>query len=195
MARLVGSARPRTSASSPPPPVAASPGTPTSPTSQVSRRQVEVRWSGRCCDSLCLPVTCCDITGVRTNLPLPATESVGLGGGSLVRGGQAGSVTVGPDSVGAQLLARWAGTQAATLTPLHLAMLACLSVCALPCCSHGSDPAWWPVSGAARESGLSPCGGGALVLLTHAPHCLPTGAWPVVGLTAPRLTWPSAWGP
>jgi len=43
-----------------------------------------------------------DIGGVRTNFRMPDILSVGLGGGSIVRMGEA--VTVGPDSVGFRLL-------------------------------------------------------------------------------------------
>lgn len=41
-----------------------------------------------------------EIGGVRTNFRMPDIISVGLGGGSLVRVHEDGSVTVGPDSVG-----------------------------------------------------------------------------------------------
>ena len=43
-----------------------------------------------------------DIGGVRTNFRMPDVLSVGIGGGSRVRG-EASSVTVGPDSVGYEL--------------------------------------------------------------------------------------------
>jgi N-methylhydantoinase A/oxoprolinase/acetone carboxylase beta subunit len=42
-----------------------------------------------------------DIGGVRTNFRMPDLVSVGIGGGSIVRGGE--QVTVGPDSVGYEL--------------------------------------------------------------------------------------------
>ncbi|MCE2310985.1 hydantoinase/oxoprolinase family protein, partial [Streptococcus thermophilus] len=38
--------------------------------------------------------------GVATNFRMPDIMSIGLGGGSIVRQQQDGSVTVGPDSVG-----------------------------------------------------------------------------------------------
>ena len=41
-----------------------------------------------------------DIGGVRTNFRMPDVISIGLGGGSIVREHDAGTVTVGPDSVG-----------------------------------------------------------------------------------------------
>ncbi|MDR6226704.1 hydantoinase/oxoprolinase family protein [Desmospora profundinema] len=43
-----------------------------------------------------------EIGGVRTNFRMPDLLSVGLGGGTVVRGG-AGAVTLGPDSVGYRL--------------------------------------------------------------------------------------------
>lgn len=44
--------------------------------------------------------TVVDIGGVRTNFRMPDVFSIGLGGGSLVRRGRDGTVTVGPQSVG-----------------------------------------------------------------------------------------------
>lgn len=41
-----------------------------------------------------------DVGGVRTNFRMPDIVSIGLGGGSLVRQAQDGTITVGPDSVG-----------------------------------------------------------------------------------------------
>ncbi|PPQ89891.1 hypothetical protein CVT25_004813 [Psilocybe cyanescens] len=41
-----------------------------------------------------------EVAGVRTNFTMPDIHSIGLGGGSRVRAGQEGGVTVGPDSVG-----------------------------------------------------------------------------------------------
>ncbi len=43
------------------------------------------------------------IGGVRTNFRMPDVLSIGLGGGSIVREKEDGSVTVGPDSVGFEL--------------------------------------------------------------------------------------------
>ncbi|KAL4978848.1 hypothetical protein BDW66DRAFT_148703 [Aspergillus desertorum] len=43
------------------------------------------------------------VGGVRTNFALPAVESIGLGGGSIIRE-TAGELTVGPDSVALELL-------------------------------------------------------------------------------------------
>ncbi|KAJ5090045.1 hypothetical protein N7532_008729 [Penicillium argentinense] len=44
------------------------------------------------------------VGGVRTNFALPAVESIGLGGGSIVRVAEDGAVSVGPDSVALELL-------------------------------------------------------------------------------------------
>ncbi|KAL3443378.1 hypothetical protein BJX65DRAFT_199400 [Aspergillus insuetus] len=44
------------------------------------------------------------VGGVRTNFALPAVESIGLGGGSIIRETEAGGLTVGPDSVALELL-------------------------------------------------------------------------------------------
>lgn len=43
------------------------------------------------------------IGGVRTNFRMPDVISIGLGGGSIVRNREDGTVTVGPDSVGYQI--------------------------------------------------------------------------------------------
>ena len=43
------------------------------------------------------------IGGVRTNFRMPDVVSIGLGGGSIVRQKEDGTVTVGPDSVGYQI--------------------------------------------------------------------------------------------
>ncbi|KAK5056685.1 hypothetical protein LTR84_012217 [Exophiala bonariae] len=43
------------------------------------------------------------VGGVRTNFALPAVESIGLGGGSIIRGEEP-ALTVGPDSVALELL-------------------------------------------------------------------------------------------
>lgn len=45
------------------------------------------------------------VGGVRTNFALPAVESIGLGGGSIIRGEEAG-LTVGPESVALELTRR-----------------------------------------------------------------------------------------
>lgn len=44
------------------------------------------------------------IGGVRTNFRMPDVISIGLGGGSIVREHEDGTVTVGPDSVGYQII-------------------------------------------------------------------------------------------
>ncbi|MBW7835064.1 MAG: hydantoinase/oxoprolinase family protein [Sphingomonadales bacterium] len=62
-----------------------------------------------------------DIGGVRTNFRMPDILSVGLGGGSLVRGN--GAITVGPDSVGFKLteMARIFGGETLTATDIVVA--------------------------------------------------------------------------
>lgn len=44
-----------------------------------------------------------EVSGVRTNFSYPDVRSIGLGGGSVVRIGHDGTLTVGPDSVGYRL--------------------------------------------------------------------------------------------
>ncbi|KAJ5923349.1 hypothetical protein N7454_008594 [Penicillium verhagenii] len=44
------------------------------------------------------------VGGVRTNFALPAVESIGLGGGSIIRSAENGELTVGPESVALELL-------------------------------------------------------------------------------------------
>ncbi|KAJ5387880.1 hydantoinase/oxoprolinase [Penicillium cosmopolitanum] len=44
------------------------------------------------------------VGGVRTNFALPAVESIGLGGGSIIRTMDGGAISVGPDSVALELL-------------------------------------------------------------------------------------------
>lgn len=46
------------------------------------------------------------VGGVRMNFSMPFVESIGLGGGSIVREEADGSLTVGPDSVGADIITR-----------------------------------------------------------------------------------------
>jgi N-methylhydantoinase A/oxoprolinase/acetone carboxylase beta subunit len=62
------------------------------------------------------------IAGVRTNFRMPDVLSIGIGGGSIVRG-DASDVTVGPDSVGYDLLrrARVFGGDVLTATDLAVA--------------------------------------------------------------------------
>lgn len=50
--------------------------------------------------------TAAAIGGIRTNFRMPDVLSIGLGGGSIVRRGPDGAVTVGPDSVGYELSRR-----------------------------------------------------------------------------------------
>ncbi|KAL4794039.1 hypothetical protein BDV19DRAFT_379703 [Aspergillus venezuelensis] len=59
------------------------------------------------------------VGGVRTNFALPAVESIGLGGGSIIRETN-GGVTVGPDSVALELLqkARLFGGEYLTATDI-----------------------------------------------------------------------------
>lgn len=44
-----------------------------------------------------------EISGVRTNFSYPDVKSIGLGGGSVVRRGEDGALTIGPQSVGYQI--------------------------------------------------------------------------------------------
>jgi len=46
------------------------------------------------------------IGGVRTNFRMPDVVSIGLGGGSIVRQKEDGSITVGPDSVGFEITSK-----------------------------------------------------------------------------------------
>jgi N-methylhydantoinase A/oxoprolinase/acetone carboxylase beta subunit len=62
-----------------------------------------------------------DIGGVRTNFRMPDVLSVGIGGGSRVRGGPS-DVTVGPDSVGYELTRRALVFGGDTLTATDLAV-------------------------------------------------------------------------
>jgi N-methylhydantoinase A/oxoprolinase/acetone carboxylase beta subunit len=62
-----------------------------------------------------------DIGGVRTNFRMPDVLSVGIGGGSRVRGG-VGDITVGPDSVGYELTQRALVFGGDTLTATDLAV-------------------------------------------------------------------------
>jgi N-methylhydantoinase A/oxoprolinase/acetone carboxylase beta subunit len=63
------------------------------------------------------------VAGIRTNFRMPDVLSIGLGGGSLVRGGPA-DVTVGPDSVGYELTSRALVFGGATLTATDIAVAA-----------------------------------------------------------------------
>lgn len=64
-----------------------------------------------------------EIGGVRTNFRMPDLISIGLGGGSIVRGDAAGNVHVGPDSVGHAIVERALcfGGDTLTLTDVALA--------------------------------------------------------------------------
>ncbi|OHW99935.1 hydantoinase [Colletotrichum incanum] len=46
------------------------------------------------------------LAGVKVNLEMPSVESIGLGGGSIIHKGEDGSVAVGPDSVGHDLVTK-----------------------------------------------------------------------------------------
>lgn len=63
------------------------------------------------------------VGGVRTNFALPAVESIGLGGGSIIRTMESGDISVGPDSVALRLLeeARLFGGECLTATDLVVA--------------------------------------------------------------------------
>ncbi|TFK65188.1 DUF917-domain-containing protein [Pluteus cervinus] len=59
-----------------------------------------------------------EIAGVRTNFSMPDLHSIGLGGGSKVRAGLDGRVSVGPDSVGHYAKAYVFGGQTLTATDI-----------------------------------------------------------------------------
>ncbi|TPR09539.1 Aminotransferase class I and II family protein [Aspergillus niger] len=63
------------------------------------------------------------VGGVRTNFALPAVESIGLGGGSIIRGIGQSDCSVGPDSVAHELLekARLFGGEYLTATDIAVA--------------------------------------------------------------------------
>ncbi|KAM0746963.1 putative hydantoinase [Meredithblackwellia eburnea MCA 4105] len=56
------------------------------------------------------------LCGVRLNFSMPHVTSIGLGGGSLVREGDCGKVTIGPDSVGYRILSEGLVFGGSTLT-------------------------------------------------------------------------------
>ncbi|GAA3660382.1 hydantoinase/oxoprolinase family protein [Nonomuraea antimicrobica] len=63
------------------------------------------------------------VSGIRTNFRMPDVLSIGIGGGSRVRG-EAGSVTVGPDSVGYELTTKALVFGGDTLTATDIAVAA-----------------------------------------------------------------------
>lgn len=63
------------------------------------------------------------VAGIRTNFRMPDVLSIGIGGGSLVRG-EAGAVTVGPDSVGYELTSKALVFGGDTLTATDIAVAA-----------------------------------------------------------------------
>lgn len=65
-----------------------------------------------------------DIGGIRTNFRIPDIFSLGLGGGSLVRSGESGSVTIGPESVGHEINDRALIFGGDTLTATDVAVAA-----------------------------------------------------------------------
>ena len=62
------------------------------------------------------------IGGVRTNFRMPDVYSIGLGGGSIVRQKEDGSVTVGPDSVGYEITQKALVFGGDTLTATDIAV-------------------------------------------------------------------------
>jgi len=65
------------------------------------------------------------VAGIRTNFRMPDVLSIGIGGGSLVRGGSdGGPVAVGPDSVGYRLTERALVFGGDTLTATDIAVAA-----------------------------------------------------------------------
>lgn len=65
-----------------------------------------------------------EVQGVRTNFRMPDVTSIGLGGGSLVAQDEARGITVGPQSVGYQLLQEGYVFGGATLTATDIAVAA-----------------------------------------------------------------------
>lgn len=63
------------------------------------------------------------VAGIRTNFRMPDVLSIGIGGGSRVRG-EAGAVTVGPDSVGYELTSKALVFGGDTLTATDIAVAA-----------------------------------------------------------------------
>ncbi|KAK2774478.1 hydantoinase [Colletotrichum kahawae] len=63
------------------------------------------------------------LAGVKVNLEMPSVESIGLGGGSILHVGDDGTVAVGPDSVGHDLVikALCFGGEVATATDIAVA--------------------------------------------------------------------------
>ena len=62
------------------------------------------------------------IGGVRTNFRMPDVISIGLGGGSIVREHEDGTVTVGPDSVGYEITKKALVFGGDTLTATDIAV-------------------------------------------------------------------------
>lgn len=79
------------------------------------------------------------VGGVRTNFALPAVESIGLGGGSVVRETDGGDVIIGPDSVALDLLSKARLFGGETLTTSDVAVAADKGI--NPFASAGGDPA------------------------------------------------------
>ncbi len=65
-----------------------------------------------------------EVGGVRTLFQLPDLLSIGIGGGSRIRRGADGSVTIGPDSVGQRLLDEAIGFGGSVATLTDAALLA-----------------------------------------------------------------------
>ncbi|CAI6097389.1 unnamed protein product [Clonostachys chloroleuca] len=79
------------------------------------------------------------VGGVRTNFALPAVESIGLGGGSVVRETEGGDITIGPGSVALDLLSKARLFGGETLTTSDVAVAADKGI--NPFASAGGDPA------------------------------------------------------
>ena len=63
-----------------------------------------------------------EIGGIRTNFRMPDVLSVGLGGGTIVRGGENGPIALGPDSVGYRIDTEALAFGGSTLTATDVAM-------------------------------------------------------------------------
>jgi N-methylhydantoinase A/oxoprolinase/acetone carboxylase beta subunit len=81
-----------------------------------------------------------DIGGVRTNFRMPDVLSVGIGGGSRVRG-EGDGLTVGPDSVGYELTREALVFGGRTLTATDLAVAGGVAEIGDPTAVAGLDPA------------------------------------------------------
>ncbi len=81
------------------------------------------------------------IGGVRTNFRMPDVISIGLGGGSIVRSHEDGSVTVGPDSVGYRITEKALVFGGDTMTATDIAVRLGMAELGDPALAAGIDEA------------------------------------------------------